>query len=202
MPPVTLTQAGNYIAGHGLKKEYVEWDQISSNVKLAAIASEDQLFPDHSGFDWNALEKSIDEKSTKRKRSGGAGASTISQQTAKNVFLWQGGGVGRYIRKIPEFYFTKGIEWVWGKKRILLVYLNTIEMGKGIFGIEAAARKYFNKSAKNLSAVEAATIIACLPNPKKYTVIPMSRWVAWKRQLILRQMNNLAGDPEVKKLIK
>lgn len=202
MPPVTLIQLESYVAGDGLQKVYVGWEEISPNVKLAAIAGEDQLFPEHGGFDWKALEKSMEEKNTRRKRHGGAGASTISQQTAKNVFLWQGGGAGRYVRKVPEFYFTKGIEWVWGKQRILHVYLNTVEMGKGVFGIEAAARQYFKKSAKNLSAMEAASIIACLPNPKRYTVVPMSRWVAWRRQIILRQMNNIAGDKEVRDLIK
>jgi monofunctional biosynthetic peptidoglycan transglycosylase len=94
------------------------------------------------------------------------------------------------------------IELVWGKKRILEVYLNTIEMGPGIFGIEAAARKYFKKSAKDLNKMEAATIIACLPNPKKYTVTPLSRWVSWKRIFILKQMNNISDDAEVIALVK
>lgn len=204
MPPVTLTQTANYIAGYGLKRDYVSWEEISPHVKLAAIASEDQLFPVHGGFDWTAMEKSLEEqpKNKKKKRIRGGGASTISQQTAKNVFLWQGSGIWRYIRKAPEFYFTKMIEWTWGKKRILEVYLNTIEMGPGIFGIEAAAKHYYKKSAKNLSREEAANIIACLPNPKKYTVVPKSRWVAWKSRLILRQMNNIQGDKKVQALIK
>lgn len=190
-----------------MKRDYVSWDEISSNVKLAAIASEDQLFPEHGGFDWDAMEKSMDDdpkkKKKKRKRIWGGGASTISQQTAKNVFLWQGSSkVSRYIRKVPEFYFTKMIEWTWGKKRILEIYLNTIEMGPGIFGIEAAARTYFKKSAKDLSREEAAMIIACLPNPKKYTVVPVSRWVAWKKKFILRQMYNISDDKKVQALIK
>ncbi|HEX6914557.1 MAG TPA: monofunctional biosynthetic peptidoglycan transglycosylase [Chitinophagaceae bacterium] len=203
-PPLTATQLVNYAGGYGLKRDYVSWDNISPHVKLAAIASEDQLFPVHNGFDWIAIEKSLDGKTTKRKkkRARGSGASTISQQTAKNVFLWQGSGVFRYIRKAPEFYFTKMIEWTWGKKRILEVYLNTIEMGPGIFGIEAAARHYYQKSAKQLSREEAATIIACLPNPKKYTVKPMSRWVSWKRAFILRQMNNISTDKRLQQLIR
>jgi len=202
-PPITATQLGNWIGGYGLQRDYVNWNEISPNVKLAAIAGEDQLFPVHGGFDWKALDKSMnDDPKRKRKRAKGSAASTISQQTAKNVFLWQGGGFTRYIRKVPEFYFTKGIELVWGKKRIMDVYLNTIEMGPGIFGIEAASRKYFKKSAKNLSRMEAATIIACLPNPKKYTVVPLSRWVAWKRNLILRQMNNIESDSAVQAIIK
>jgi monofunctional glycosyltransferase len=202
-PPITLTQLGAVLGGYGLKRDYVSWDEISPNVKLAAIASEDQLFPDHGGFDWKAIDKSLNAKPTKRKhqRVRGAAASTISQQTAKNVFLWQGSGISRYIRKAPEAIYTKTIEWVWGKKRILGVYLNVIEMGPGIFGIEAASRQYFNKSAKNLSRAEAAMIIASLPNPKRYTVKPMSRWVQRRSQGILRQMDNLEGDPDIQELI-
>lgn len=206
MPPVTPTQLANYVGGYGLKKDYVGWDQISPHVKLAAIASEDQLFPEHGGFDWKAMEQSMDDdpkkKKKKRKRIWGGGASTISQQTAKNVFLWQGSGITRYVRKAPEFYFTKMIEWCWGKKRILEVYLNTIEMGPGIFGIEAAARTYFKKPASALTKEEAAMIIACLPNPKKYSVVPASRWVSWKKGFILRQMYNISDDKKVQALIK
>src|SRR5581483_3212957 len=157
MPPITLTQLGSLIEGDGLKRDYVSWNEISSNVKLAAMASEDQLFPDHHGFDWAAIEKSLKTNPAKKNKIAGAGASTISQQTAKNVFLWQGEGVTRYIRKVPEAYFTQLTEWIWGKKRILEVYLNTIEMGKGIYGIEAASQAYYHKSAKNLTRLEAAT---------------------------------------------
>ena len=205
LPPITLTQVGALAEGHGLKRDYVSWENISPNVKLAAIASEDQLFPDHSGFDWKAIDKSLNGTTSKRKkkrRPKGAAASTISQQTAKNVFLWQGSGWGRYVRKVPEAYFTKLIEWTWGKKRILEVYLNVIEMGPGIFGIEAAAQKYFHKPAKNLTRREAAMIIACLPNPKKYTVMPTSRWVNRRTPNIIRQMNNLDGDPDVQALLR
>jgi len=108
----------------------------------------------------------------------------------------------KYVRKAPEFYYTQLIEWIWGKQRILEVYLNTIEMGKGIFGIEAAAQQYFHKSAKNLTRSEAAQIIACLPNPKVYTVKPQSRFVSWKSKWILRQMNNIQDDPDIQALIK
>lgn len=205
MPPITITQATSAVTGYGLKRRYVSWEKISPAVKLAAIASEDQMFLDHSGFDWAAIEKSFEDskkKGKKRKRIKGGGASTISQQTAKNVFLWQGTGVTRYIRKVPEFYFTQLIEWTWSKKRILEVYLNTIEMGPGIFGIEAAAQQYYHKSARNLSRAEAAAIIACLPNPKKFTVVPQSRWVAWKSGFILRQMNNIQDDDDIQDLIK
>ncbi len=202
MPPITLTQLGSVIDGYGLKRDYVGWDSISPNVKWAAIASEDQLFPDHGGFDWDALEKSLKTEPKKKNRIRGGAASTISQETAKNIFLWQGEGWGRYARKIPEFYFTKLIEILWGKKRILEVYLNTIEMGKGIFGIEAASEQYFNKHAKDLTRTEAAMIIACLPNPKIYTVKPESRFVAWKTQWILKQMANISDDKDIMKLVR
>lgn len=204
MPPITITQLSSLLSGDGLKRDYVSWNEISPNVKLAAIASEDQLFAEHGGFDWKAIEKSInpDKQRKKKQKALGAAASTISQQTAKNIFLWQGSGWGKYIRKIPELYYTKMIEWVWGKKRIMEVYLNTIEMGKGIYGIEAAAQSYFHKSAKLLSPKEAAMIIACLPNPKKFTVTPMSSRVAWRYPQILKQMNNLDGDEDVSALIR
>lgn len=205
MPPITVTQIGDSFK-YGLKRDYVSWNEISYNVKLAAIASEDQAFPDHSGFDWDAIEKSLNppkkKKNKKRKLAIGAGASTITQQTAKNVFLWQGTGISRYVRKIPEAYFTFLIEFVWGKQRILEVYLNVIEMGPGVFGIESAAQKYFGKSAKQLSRSEAAAIIACLPNPKRFSVKPASRFVSWKQQWILKQMAAIEDDEDVLNVIK
>jgi monofunctional biosynthetic peptidoglycan transglycosylase len=203
-PPITITQTSSLFTGSGLKRDYVSWDEISPNVKLAAIASEDQLFPDHDGFDWKAIEKSLEGKTGKRKkkRAKGAAASTISQQTAKNVFLWQGSGWSKYLRKAPEAFYTKMIEWVWGKKRILEVYLNVIEMGPGIFGIEAAAQNYFHKSAANLTREEAAMIIAALPNPKRFTVVPASRRVQWRAPQIVRQMALIDGDPDVQSLIR
>jgi monofunctional biosynthetic peptidoglycan transglycosylase len=168
------------------------------------MASEDQLFAQHGGFDWKSIDKSVNgpQKKKKKGKIRGGGASTISQQTAKNVFLWQGTGVGRYIRKVPEFYFTQLIEWTWGKRRIMEVYLNVIEMGPGIFGIEAASQAYFHKHAKDLSRAEAAMIIACLPNPKKFTVAPMSRRVKWRYPQIMRQMANLEGAEGVGEVIK
>jgi monofunctional biosynthetic peptidoglycan transglycosylase len=201
MPPITITQISNSF-NNGLKRDYISWDEMGYNIKLAAIASEDQLFADHNGFDWDALQKSFEPKKGKKKKSRiplGGGASTISQQTAKNVFLWQGGG---YVRKIPEFYFTQLIEWIWGKKRILAVYLNVIEMGKGVFGVEAAAQYYFHKPAKKLSRAEAAMIIACLPNPKKFTVVPMSKRVAWRYPQILKQMSLIEDDEDIQQIIK
>jgi monofunctional biosynthetic peptidoglycan transglycosylase len=125
------------------------------------------------------------------------GGSTISQQVAKNVFLWQGRS---WIRKGLEVYFTFMIELIWGKKRILEVYLNVIEMGEGIFGIEMASRKYFNKPAKNLTRHEAAMIAACLPDPKRYTVKPLSGFVSSKSKWVMQQMNNLLTDTDIQRL--
>jgi len=201
LPPVTITQLESLFTGHGLKRDYVDNVEIAPAAKLAAMASEDQLFPDHGGFDWKSIEKSFQNKPGKKRKVAGAGASTISQQVAKNVFLWQGSGIGRYIRKLPEVYYTKMIEWVWGKERILEVYMNIAEMGEGIFGIEAASESYFGKPAIKLSRPEAAMIIACLPSPKRYTVKPMSRWVSWKYPKVLQQMRYIEDDPDVRKLI-
>jgi monofunctional glycosyltransferase len=196
-PPITLTQLFSFITGHGLKRDYVDRDEISYNAKLAVIASEDQLFVDHSGFDWKSIKKAM--KYNEKKPGRTKGASTISQQVAKNVFLWQGRD---WIRKGLEVYFTFMIEKIWGKKRILEVYLNVIEMGDGIFGIERAANIYFSKSAKYLTRHEAAMIAACLPNPKRYKVKPPSRYVSWKAGKIMQQMNFLQPDPDIQKVIE
>lgn len=196
-PPITLTQTVSLVKGHGLKRDYINYNDMGSAAKLAVIASEDQLFPDHNGFDVKAIKKALkfNEKHPNRQR----GASTISQQTAKNVFLWQHGG---FFRKGLEVYFTFMIEKVWNKKRILETYLNVAEMGDGVFGIQAAARNYFGKDAKNLTKQEAAMIAACLPNPKRFTVKPLSNYVAKRSAVILRQMNNIEGDEDIQELIR
>ena len=196
-PPITLTQLSSWVTGNGLKRDYVSWDELSYNIKLAAISSEDQLFPDHSGFDWKSIEKAM--KYNERKPNRIKGASTISQQVAKNVFLCQGRS---WIRKGLEVYFTKMIEWIWGKKRILHVYLNVIETGKGIFGAEAAAQNYFKKEASKLNRRQAAMIAACLPNPKKYSVRPLSNYVAKRSGWVTRQMNFIEKDKDVQAIIQ
>jgi len=195
-PPVTITQLASWVSGSGLKRDYVSSDDISPNAKLAVIASEDQLFTDHEGFDWQSIKKAM--AYNKRKPNRIRGASTISQQVAKNVFLWQGRS---WFRKGLEVYFTFMIEVFWGKERILEVYLNTIEMGDGIFGIEAASETYFNKHAKNLTRSEAAMIAACLPNPKRYKVKPLSRYVANRSQWVMQQMSFLEPDPDIQNII-
>lgn len=195
-PPITMTQLVSWVSGYGLKRDYINSSNMSPQAKLAVMASEDQLFPDHSGFDWKSIKKAMDYN--KKKPGRIRGGSTISQQVAKNVFLWQGRS---WIRKGLELYFTFMIEKIWGKKRILEVYLNVIEMGKGVFGIERAANIYFNKPASQLTRQEAAMIAACLPNPKKYTVKPASSFVLFRSKSIQRQMNNLQGDEDIQKLM-
>ena len=195
-PPITITQLISWVSGDGLSRDYINRGKISENAKLAVIAAEDQLFPDHSGFDWRNIKKAM--AYNKKKPNRTRGASTISQQVAKNVFLWQGRS---WIRKGMEVYFTFMIELIWGKKRILEVYLNVIEMGKGIYGIEAASRSYFNKPASSLTRAEAATIASCLRNPKVYTVKPLSKSVAARRPWVMNQMNNLQDDPDIQDLI-
>ena len=195
-PPVTLTQLGSLFTGNGLHRSYVSMKDISPYAKLAVISSEDQLFPDHDGFDFKSIEKAMKHN---QKSKSLHGASTISQQVAKNVFLWQGRS---WIRKALEVYFTFMIEWIWGKKRILEMYLNVSEMGKGIFGIEAASRHYYNKPAKTLTRIEAAKIAACLPNPKVFTIRPLSQHVATRSPWIVGQMGILQNDTDIQKLIQ
>ena len=165
-----------------LKHDWVSIDQISKNLPLAVVCSEDQNFMNHSGFDIEAIEKSV-EASKKGKRL--RGASTISQQTAKNVFLWSGRS---WIRKGFEVYFTVLIEFVWSKERIMEVYLNSIEMGNGIYGAEAAANHYWKTTAKNLSRTQAAAIAAVLPNPRRYSANPPGPYVQERIGWIVGQM--------------
>lgn len=188
---------GSLMKGYGLKRDYVSLDEISSQVPLAVMAAEDQLFLEHAGFDFESIEKAIEynKKSKKKKR----GASTISQQVAKNVFLWQGRS---WIRKGLEVYFTFMIELLWSKRRIMEVYLNTIEMGQGVFGIEAAARTYFKKSAKKLNREEAAKIASSLPNPRKFKVSPASSWVLFRTPWVIQQMEQIEYDEDVISLIR
>ena len=190
-PPITLTQMGSVFRGEGLKRDYVGMKNISPYAKLAVISSEDQLFPDHDGFDFKSIDKALKHN---QKSKSLHGASTISQQVAKNVFLWQGRS---WVRKAMEVYFTFMIEWVWGKKRILEMYLNVSEMGEGVYGIEAAAQHYFKVPAKKLTRQESAMIAACLPNPKAYTIKPMSKRVASRYPWIMAQMIHLQDDDEV-----
>lgn len=168
-----------------LKKDWVSISKISKNVPQAVIAAEDQKFMDHNGFDLEAM-KTAWENNQKGKRV--KGGSTISQQTAKNVFL---SPARNLIRKGLEAYFTFLIELIWSKERIMEVYLNVIEMGEGIYGIEAAAQTYFNKPAAKLSKREAALIAAVLPNPRRWSPARPTAYISGRQTWILRQMNNL-----------
>jgi monofunctional glycosyltransferase len=160
-PPITATMIGDLVGGRGLSKDWISLDEMDRDMVRAAIAAEDGKFCQHSGFDWDAISDAA-----RRNASGGRirGGSTISQQTAKNVFLWNGGG---YFRKGVEAYFTFLIEHLWGKRRIMEVYLNVAETGIGTYGANAGAQRYFGHDADALSATEAARIAAVLPLPKK-----------------------------------
>ena len=162
--PTTLTMLFD---SNGAKREWATLSDISPNLVRAVIAAEDGKYCSHDGFDREAIEKALT-----RNIKGGRmrGGSTISQQTAKNVFLWQGSGWTRYLRKVPEVYFTFLIEKIWGKRRIMEVYLNVAETGIGTYGAEAGAQRYYKKSAKNLTRIEAARLAAILPLPKKRAV--------------------------------
>ena len=195
-PPITITQIGSILSGNGLHRDYINYDEMGDNIKLAVMSGEAQLFPDHNGFDFKSIQKAMKHN---QKSKSLRGASTISQQVAKNVFLWQHGG---FFRKGLEVYFTFMIEHIWGKKRILQMYLNVAEMGKGIFGAEAAAQHYFKKPSKKLSRKEAAMIASCLPNPILFTIQPMSARVAYRYPWIMGQMNNLQADPDIQELLK
>jgi monofunctional biosynthetic peptidoglycan transglycosylase len=184
--PFTPLMAIRYFENPDEKIEHswVPREEISLHLQLGVVASEDQNFVKHNGFDIEAIQKAIeDNQKGKRIR----GASTISQQTAKNVFLWPG---GNWLRKGLEVYFTFLIESFWSKERILEVYLNSIEMGRGIYGAEAAAQHWFNKSAAKLSVYEAAAIAAILPNPREYRANPASNYINKRKNWIVRQMQN------------
>jgi len=168
-PPVTATML---MDENGFTKDWESLSSIDRNIVDAVIAAEDGKFCSHDGFDREAIENAM-----RRNAAGGRirGGSTISQQTAKNVFLWQGGG---YFRKGLEAYFTVLIEYIWGKRRIMEVYLNVAETGIGTYGAEAGAQRYFGKSAANLTGLEAARMAAALPLPKERSVKNPSGWLA------------------------
>ncbi len=165
-----------------LKKDWVAFEEISPNLQLAVVCSEDQNFIIHDGFDFKAISKAMDYNATHKKKRG---ASTISQQTAKNVFLWAGRS---WIRKGFEVYFVFLIETFWSKERIMEVYLNVIEIGDGVYGAQAASKTFFKKDAKYLSKSEASLIAAVLPNPLKFSVAKPSAYTRYRQSWIVRQM--------------
>ncbi len=170
-----------------LDYRWVSWDRISPQAALAVIAAEDQTFATHHGFDFDSIQKALDEHERGRRLRG---ASTISQQVAKNVFLWSGRS---FMRKGLEAYFTVMIELTWSKRRILEVYLNIVELGDGIFGFDAASLRYFRKPAAKLGPEEAALLAAVLPDPLRLKVGAPSAYVEERRAWILQQMVQLGG---------
>jgi len=182
-------QIGAWLRGDFSYVAHSDWvghDDISPWMGLAVIASEDQKFPTHWGFDVAAIESVLDNSDSRMR-----GASTLSQQTAKNLFLWDGRS---WVRKGLEAGLTVGIETVWTKRRILTVYLNIAEFGPGIFGVEAASQRYFHKPASRLTAADAALLAAVLPNPIRYRAAAPSGYVRERQQWILRQMRQLGGE--------
>jgi monofunctional biosynthetic peptidoglycan transglycosylase len=184
--PLMVTRAiDNKLDGNDMicSHDWVSLEEISTNLQKAVIASEDANFLTHHGFDFKAIQKAMESNEKGKKLKGG---STISQQTAKNVFLWQGRS---YLRKGLEAYFTVLIELIWGKERIMEVYLNSIEMGNGVYGAEAASKYWYRKSAINLTKNEAAGIAAILPNPRKFTATNSSSYINRRKGRIVKHMN-------------
>lgn len=173
---------------------WVGMDSIAPVMGTAVIASEDQNFPNHNGFDWKAIQKAMDHNENSQRTKG---ASTLSQQTAKNLFLWSG---RTWIRKGLEAYFTVLIETFWSKRRILETYLNIAEFGDGVYGVEAASRRYFKKPASQLNASEAALLAAVLPSPRRYRVTNPGPYMRERQQWILQQINQLGGSSLVRTL--
>jgi len=172
------------------QQHWVDWAQISASAKLAVVASEDQRFADHFGFDFVQIERALDDGSKR-------GASTISQQAAKNLFLWSGHS---WVRKGLEAYFTLLIETFWPKTRILEVYLNVAEFGKGVFGVGAASERYFRQPPSRLNRSQSALLAAVLPNPTVFSVTAPSKYVRKRQVWILRQMNALGGEQHLTEL--
>ncbi|WBH18396.1 monofunctional biosynthetic peptidoglycan transglycosylase [Sphingomonas radiodurans] len=187
-PPFTFTMAGDLLSGHSVTKDWKSLDSIDPDMPRATIAGEDAGFCAHNGFDFKAMAGAA-----MRNAQGGRirGGSTISQQTAKNVFLFQGGG---YVRKAFEAWFTVLIEAVWGKRRIMEVYLNVAETGIGTYGAEAAAIRYFNHSADRLTPNEAGRIAAVLPLPKKREAVTPRGFVRRHGNAIARQVGVVRRD--------
>ncbi|MEX2149269.1 MAG: monofunctional biosynthetic peptidoglycan transglycosylase [Steroidobacteraceae bacterium] len=169
------------------RHDWVPWSEISGHVAVAVIAAEDQKFPVHDGFDFAAIDQALDDAGRGRRQRG---ASTISQQVAKNLFLWPGHS---WVRKGFEAWFTIWIEALWPKRRILEVYLNSAEFGRGIWGVEAASRQYFGKPAALVNRSEAALLAAVLPSPKRMRVANPSAYVRRRQDWILNQMRRLGG---------
>jgi monofunctional biosynthetic peptidoglycan transglycosylase len=199
-PPVTWVMAEQASEQKAFSRTWRDLDEISRDMPLAVMAAEDQKFMDHFGFDVEAIRKAMDFNERKKGRRV-KGASTISQQTAKNVFCWPG---RNFLRKGLEAWFTVLIEVFWSKERIIEVYLNVAETGKGCFGVEAAAQRCYGKPAARLSRSQAALIAAVLPSPRRFDCARPSGYVSRRQGWIVGQMNNLGDlfDPEVRERMR
>lgn len=197
-PPTTPLMVIRYFEGNGQKSlllsDWKDYNEISDYMKMAVIAAEDQTFAHHDGFDLRAIEDAIDDRLEGDRLRG---ASTITQQTAKNVFLWP---ERSWLRKVIEAYFAVLIDNIWDKKRILEVYLNVIETGDGIYGVDEAAQVYFGKSAKNLDLVDSALIAAILPDPRVMSPVIPSEYVLTREMWIREQVGNLGGTGYLKNI--
>lgn len=199
-PPVSGLRIERWIQSwsspepYASRSQWVPLEDIAPCMGVAVIAGEDQNFPDHSGFDWKAIEKAVAHNERSRRKRG---ASTVSQQTAKNLFLWSSRS---WVRKGFEVYFTALIELEWPKRRILETYLNVVEFGDGLYGVEAASQAYFRKPAKRLRPSEAALLAAVLPNPHRFKVTAPSPYIQGRQAWILKQMEQLGGEQMIKEL--
>jgi len=194
-PPVTsfiLQAEFSTDAPREIKQEWVSWDEISPNMPIAVVASEDQNFPTHFGFDFESINKALSKKSRRLR-----GASTITQQVVKNIYLWSGRS---FIRKGIEAYLTLFVESFWSKQRILEVYLNIAEFGRGIYGVEAASRAFFNKPAAKLTPYQSALLAAVLPSPKRMSAKNPSSYLVRRAEWIMKQVKQLDGAEYLKDL--
>lgn len=200
-PPTTafivrdrIVASGRHDKSYAYRHRWVDWQAISPHMKVAVIAAEDQTFADHDGFDFKSIDKALEERERGRRVRG---ASTISQQVAKNLFLWPRQS---WVRKGLEAYFTVLIEALWPKRRILEIYLNVAEFGKGVFGVGAASETYFRKPAARLSSYDAALLAAVLPSPKRMRVNAPSGYVRSRQNWIVRQMRMLGEEQVLRRL--
>lgn len=192
-PPTSAFMLRERLSGERVQQRWVDLERISPHMQLAAIAAEDQTFPTHHGFDLRSISQALDERRRGRVR----GASTISQQVAKNLFLWPGQS---WLRKGLEAYLTALIELCWPKRRILEVYLNVAEFGPGTFGVQIASERFFRKDAQRLNAAEAALLAAVLPSPKRLRVHAPTAYMRTRQQWIMGQMRALGGTTLLRQL--
>ena len=184
-PPTSSFISRARAEGLEIRQEWVEWEDLSPYLPIAVVAAEDQNFPQHHGFDFKSIQAALTDGGERQR-----GASTLSQQVVKNLFLWSGHS---WVRKGIEAYLTGFLEALWPKRRILEIYLNVAEFGPGVFGAEAAAREFFDKSASELTRRQAAALAAVLPSPKRYSALQPSSYVEERVTWILRQMKQLGG---------